>query len=83
MDENERSKIFKATKGVNDLTNDELIKLGEGMAEYMLYTIEPYYESWEFESEDLPGFTSLAEKVGLITRRKTHAETYTKRVYED
>ena len=64
MEINELSKYYRKTE--KELSNSELIALGREYAQYLKYIVQPYYESWEFESEDLPGMIDDGLKYGVI-----------------
>ena len=64
MEINELSKYYRKTE--KDLSNSELIALGREYAHYLEYILQPYYESWEFESEDLPDMINDGLKYGVI-----------------
>ena len=68
METNELSKHYQTTE--KTLSNSELVALGREYARYLEYIVQPYYESWEFESEDLPGMIDDGLKYGVIKENK-------------
>jgi len=64
MEINYLSKYYRKTE--KELSNSELIALGREYARYLEYIVQPYYEPWEFESEDLPDMINDGFKYGVI-----------------
>ena len=64
METNELSKYYQTTE--KTLSNSELVALGREYARYLEYIVKPYYEYWEFESEDLPRMIDDGLKYGVI-----------------
>lgn len=82
--DNKYAEIYREGKGVDSLTEAELVPLGEMLADNMVYwATESGYEPWEWESEELPYFIDRAEQLGLIRKRKSHTVTVEKVVYDE
>ena len=82
--DNKYAEIYRKGKGVDSLTDDELISLGKTLAHNMVYWgTSGWYESWEWDTEELPNFIAKAEELGLIRKRKFHTVTVEKVVYDE
>lgn len=81
---NEHANYWREAKDIKELTDNELIELGKVFAERLVtWATNPNYESWEFDSEELPWLLGGAEKVGLVRRRKSHTETVEKVIWDE
>lgn len=82
--DNKYAEIYRKDKGVDSLTEADLVDLGEMLANNMVdWGTCGWYEPWEWESEELPIFIAKAEELGLIRKRKFHTVTVEKVVYDE
>ena len=71
-------------KDIEQLTDEQLRALGKKYAKMLIsWGTSPNYESWEFESEELPFLIDDGVEVGLLRKRKSHVELVEHVVYDE
>ena len=82
--ENVYAEKYVKDKDIEQLTDGELKALGKKYAKNLIrWGTSPNYESWEFESEELPFLIDDGFEAGLLRKRKSHVETIEQVVYDE
>lgn len=84
MCENYRAETYRQNKAVSELTDAELIKLGQIFADRLItWATNENYEPWEFDSEEMPSLIRDGLDIGLIRERKSHIKMVETVVYDE